>query len=284
MARTERAQTLTPFSDRAVGDVVTPVILTFNEEANIERTLKALDWAPSVVVVDSGSLDGTETIAKQFLNVRWFVRPFDTHAQQWEFAIRQTGITTPYVLALDADYEVPTPFVDEMRSRFLSGRYRGGSAAFEYRIQGRPLLGSVYPAKLVIFNRDEVRVSQPGHTQEFRVEGDVYRFAARLIHDDRKPVTRFVNSQMEYSRLEASRLLNGHANRWQDRLRRSGIMPLVAGVGAYIRSGGPLRGSASLRYAYERTLFESLLALRLLNGRPDNEAKGPAPDRSQNPR
>jgi hypothetical protein len=89
---------------------------------------------------------------------------------------------------------------------------------------------------------------------------------------------------MEYSRLEASRLLNGHANRWQDRLRRSGIMPLVAGVGAYIRSGGPLRGSASLRYAYERTLFESLLALRLLNGRPDNEATGPAPDRSQNPR
>jgi glycosyltransferase involved in cell wall biosynthesis len=273
-----------PFSDRTVGDVVSPVILTFNEEANIERTLKALDWATSVVVVDSGSLDGTEKIATQFSNVRWFVRPFDTHAQQWEFAIRQTGITTPYVLALDADYEVPAPFVDEMRSRFLSGRYRGGSAAFEYRIQGRPLLGSVYPAKLVIFNRDEVRVSQPGHTQEFRVEGDVYRFAARLIHDDRKPVTRFVRSQLEYSRLEASRLLNGHANRWQDRLRRRGIMPLVAGVGAYIRSGGPLRGSASLRYAYERTLFESLLALRLLNGRPDNEPQGPAPDRSQNPR
>src|SRR5262245_15648085 len=225
MARTERAHALIDSSDRRVGALVTPVIITFDEEANLTRTLSALQWATTVVVVDSGSSDRTEVIAAQCANVRWFVRAFDTHAKQWEFAIRQTGVATPYVLALDADYEVPATFVDELASRFMTGRYVGGTAAFEYRIHGRPLWGSVYPAKLVVFARDHVRVSQPGHTQVFQVDGPVYRFSSRLIHDDRKPMSRFLRSQMEYSRLEAARLLNGGAHRWQDRLRRLGVMP-----------------------------------------------------------
>ena len=162
-------------------------------------------------------------------------------------------------------------FVEELSTRFLPGGYAGGVAGFEYRVSGRPLLGSVYPAKLVVFRRDGVRVSQPGHTQELEVDGPVYRFAAKLIHDDRKPVTRFVRSQVEYSRLEASRLSSGTRLRWQDRLRRLGLMPILAGAAAYLRSGGPLRGSASLRYAYERTLFECMLALRVLGA--ENEVE-----------
>jgi Glycosyl transferase family 2 len=257
-------------SDLDVATLVTPVILTYNEEPNIRRILQSLQWAAEVKIVDSGSLDATERIARQFPNVRWFARPFDTHAAQWDFAIRATNVTTPYVLALDADYEVPGNFVEELAARFLTGGYAGGIAGFEYRIQGRPLLGSVYPAKLVVFTPGQVHVSQPGHTQELRVEGPVYRFEARLIHDDRKPLARFVRSQMEYSRLEASRLADGDRVRWQDRHRRLGIMPLVAGVGSYLRAGGPLRGAASLHYAYERTLFECLLALRLLGGEVDD--------------
>jgi glycosyltransferase involved in cell wall biosynthesis len=253
---------------------VTPVILTYNEEPNIRRILQSLQWAAEVNIVDSGSRDATERIARQFPNVRWFARAFDTHAAQWDFAIRATHVTTPYVLALDADYEVPGRFVEELAARFLAGGYAGGIAGFEYRIHGRPLLGSVYPAKLVVFTPGSVRVSQPGHTQELEVDGPVYRFDARLIHDDRKPLARFVRSQMEYSRLEASRMAGGDRVRWQDRLRRLGIMPLVAGVGSYLRAGGPLRGTASLHYAYERTVFECLLALRLLG----RKGEAPVPD------
>lgn len=266
-------------ADGMVHARVTPAILTFNEEPNIERALRALEWARDVVVVDSGSCDATERIAKRFPNVRWFARSFDTHRGQWEFAIRSTGIATDYVLALDADYDVPPAFVQELNTRFVAGGYAGGIAGFEYRINGRPLLGSVYPAKLVVFRRDDVRVSQPGHTQELHVDGPVYRFTAQLIHDDRKSVARFVHSQMEYSRLEASRLSAGALVRWQDRLRHRGLMPIIAGAVAYLRSGGPLRGSASLRYAYERTLFECLLALRILNDE-NGRSEDPCPETS----
>lgn len=244
---------------------VTPVVLTLNEERNIERLLRSLAWADQVVVVDSGSSDSTERIAGRFPNVRWFVRPFDTHRAQWEFAIRATGIATTYALALDADYDVPPAFVDELAARFVGGGYAGGVAGFEYRVQGRALFGSVYPPKLVLFRPGDVRVSQPGHTQEFQADGPIYRFSARLVHDDRKTVDRFVCSQIEYARLEEARLAGGDARRWQDRVRRLGIMPLIAGMGAYVKAGGPLRGTASLRYAYERVLFECLLALRLFS-------------------
>jgi hypothetical protein len=199
-------------------------------------------------------------------------RPFDTHAQQWQFAIDRARNST-YVLALDADYQVPTPFVAELADRFVPGSFAGGIAGFKYAIHGRELSGSVYPAKLVVFRPELVKISQPGHTQEIHVDGPLYRFDAKLIHDDRKPLSRFVSSQMEYARLEAVRLnRNGHG-RWQDRVRRLGLMPLAAGVGAYFKSGGPLKGSASLRYAYERALFECLLALRILN--PDERPEAP---------
>lgn len=263
----------------AGGDrLVTPVILTFNEEANIERTLNALAWAPDVVIVDSGSSDATGRLAGRYPNVRWFVRPFDTHGQQWEFAIRSTGVTAPYVLALDADYEVPGDFVRELTTDFAAADCAGGVAGFEYRIHGRALAGSVYPAKLVVFKRDRVRVSQPGHSQELSVDGSIYRFRTRLVHDDRKSIDRFVRSQVEYSRLEMGRLQLAGAGRWQDRVRRLALMPLVAGIGAYLRSGGPFRGGASLRYAYERTVFECLLALRLLDSDMNGDPRTPAPE------
>jgi glycosyltransferase involved in cell wall biosynthesis len=241
---------------------VTPVVLTFNEEPNIGRLLGDLHWASRVVVVDSGSTDRTRDIACRHANVRWLVRPFDTHRAQWQFGVESAD--TPFVLALDADYRVPPAFAAELETAFLPGAYAGGFASFEYRIQGRALRGSVYPAKVVVFRRDAVRITQPGHSQEIAVDGDTYRFRARLAHDDRKPFDRFVHSQLAYARLEADRLEGAAARRWQDRLRRTALMPLVAAPAAYLAAGGPLAGRAAVRYACERTIFESFLALEMI--------------------
>ena len=67
-------------------DNITPVLLTFNEEPNIARTLAHLAWAKDIVVVDSGSTDGTLPTLANFPNVRVFDRRFDSHANQWRFA------------------------------------------------------------------------------------------------------------------------------------------------------------------------------------------------------
>ena len=244
---------------------VTPVVLTLNEEPNIGRLLEDLAWARTVVVVDSGSTDRTADVARRFGNVRWLVRPFDSHASQWQFAIGSAD--TDYVLALDADYRVPADFVGELGRSFLPGGFAAGVAGFRYCIHGQPLRGSVYPAKVVVVRRDAVRITQPGHSQVIDADGPQYRFEARLSHDDRKPLQRFVRSQLDYARLEADRLRHTTSPRWQDRLRRTAVMPFVAGPGAYLAAGGPLAGWAAVQYACERTLFECLLAMEILRRR-----------------
>src|SRR5689334_20185942 len=81
---------------------VTPLILTFNEEANIDRVLDKLRWAHRIVIVDSFSIDATLEIARRFPQVEIFQRAFDNHVDQWNFGLSQ--VTSEWVLTLDSDY------------------------------------------------------------------------------------------------------------------------------------------------------------------------------------
>ena len=248
----------------AAASRVTPLILTFNEEPNLRRTLRALAWAHEVVIVDSGSTDQTIEIARSFSNVRVVERPFDSHGRQWEFGVRNTGITTEYVMALDADMEVPADFVVELDRRFLPGAFAGGVVRFQMVYEKRALAGGIYPAQLRIFRRDAVLVSQRGHTQVFQIDGATYSFKARIRHEDWKPFSRWILAQLKYAHLELERIESSAHVSWRDRLRRLGLMPIAVGILSYMRAGGPLLGKASLRYALERTVFECLLGLQLI--------------------
>jgi glycosyltransferase involved in cell wall biosynthesis len=242
----------------------TPVILTYNEESNLEPTLASLAWASRIVVVDSGSTDRTAEIARSFTNVAWFVREFDSHAAQWSYGVQGTSIATRYVLALDADMRPGPGFRDEL-ARFARQTSHAAMVPFEYRIHGRPLMGSIYPPQIRVFARQDVRIEQRGHTQVFRSPAPLYRFRSKLIHEDRKPFARWLANQLKYAGLEVERIRNAPATRFVDRLRRSGLSPVICGGYAYLRAGGPLAGAASRAYAQERMVFEALLA-RLLAG------------------
>ncbi len=246
---------------------VTPVVLTFDEEANLRRNLDALQWAERIVIVDSGSTDDTEKIAKSYANVDWHTRPFDSFRAQWEHAIHRTDIATEYVLALDADMEVSAKLLEEIADRFLEGNYGGGMMPIDYRYYGRSLAGSICPPQIRIFRRDAVKVTQLNHGHKFESSGSVYRFRNRLIHDDRKSLERWVESQLRYQKENEAELQNGHRGRARDYARRLGLMPPIIGALAYLRAGGPFKGAAAARYAYERMTTESLLAVRLMDAR-----------------
>ncbi|WP_309738664.1 glycosyltransferase, partial [Chamaesiphon sp. OTE_20_metabat_361] len=83
-------------------EYITPLILTYNEVPNIQRTLQKLDWATEIIVIDSYSEDRTLEILKSYPKIKIFQRKFDTHAQQWNYGLEQ--VKSEWVLSLDADY------------------------------------------------------------------------------------------------------------------------------------------------------------------------------------
>lgn len=77
------------------------VIITFNEEKNIERCILSVkDIADEIVVLDSFSKDRTAEICAKY-GVKFFQHTFDGHIQQKNRAI--TFASYPHILSLDAD-------------------------------------------------------------------------------------------------------------------------------------------------------------------------------------
>src|SRR5215213_5431025 len=187
-------------------DQVTPLILTYNEAPNIARVLEGLSWAREIVVVDSFSSDDTTAIASSFANVRVVHRAFDCHRNQWEFGLRQTQITTDWVLALDADYIVTTDFVNELRILKPSQNTAGYRARFIYCISGKRLHSGIYPPVTVLYRRSAANYVQDGHTQRVSLDGRIEELRSPMLHDDRKPLRRWLESQTRYTKLEAQKL------------------------------------------------------------------------------
>ena len=94
---------------------LTAVVLTKDEEANIGRCLEKLRWVAKVLVLDSGSRDGTERIAKSFPNVEWTTRPFDSFAGQCNYALSR--LKSEWVLSMDADYILSEEVIREINHR-----------------------------------------------------------------------------------------------------------------------------------------------------------------------
>ncbi|HMG75534.1 MAG TPA: glycosyltransferase family 2 protein [Pyrinomonadaceae bacterium] len=248
-------------------DSITPLILTYNEAANIGRTLEQLRWARDIVVVDSFSDDETIEIAGSFPHVRVFQRKFDNHATQWNFGLSEAGIATEWVLALDADYVLTTDFVDELRRLEPLAKTRGYEARFTYCIAGRRLRGGVYPPVTVLYRKTGAVYSQDGHTHRLILTGEVEALRARILHDDRKPLGRWFESQQRYMTLEAQKLLASDASDLSksDRIRRLRVIaPLAVLFYCLIVRGGVLDGWAGFYYAFQRMLAELLLSLYLI--------------------
>jgi glycosyltransferase involved in cell wall biosynthesis len=94
------------------------VIITFNEEANIGRTLGSVqplvaDGKGEIIVVDSGSMDRTVEIAKSF-GAKVFIEEWKGFAAQKNSAIDKA--TGDYILSLDADEEVSSEVALEIQT------------------------------------------------------------------------------------------------------------------------------------------------------------------------
>ena len=153
------------------------VIITFNEEANLRRTLESVqplvsDGKGEIIVVDSGSTDRTVEIAKSF-GAKVFAQEWKGYAAQKNSAIGKA--TGDWILSLDADEEV-SDGMREFLLLILFGSHREefvnfrGGVLFGRRnyFLGRWIRhGGFYPDT-------KIRLFRPGTA----------RFEDRLVHED----------------------------------------------------------------------------------------------------
>ena len=243
---------------------ITPLILTYNEAPNIGRILQRLTWANRIVVIDSYSTDETLEILRSFPQVEVYQREFDTAANQDNYGLDQ--ITTEWALSLDSDYLLTDELIEEIKNLNPEDSVNAYWARFKYCVFGKTLRGSLYPPRKILYRRDKARYKDDGHTQRVSVEGQTAWLSSYVLHDDRKPLSRWLKSQDRYMLLEVEKLRQTPRERLGsvDAMRRSKILaPFAVMFYCLIIQRGILDGWAGWYYALQRTLAEILLAIRL---------------------
>ncbi len=255
-----------PIDERAV----TALILTYNEESNIARTLAGLHWVDHILVVDSGSTDATLAILQATPGVEVVGRRFDTFENQRNFGLAR--IATPWVLSLDADYGISARLAGVLRQAIASAPdlVSGFALPFRYCIQGQPLRGTLLPSRTVLFRHAQACYVADGHAEALQLPREVWPLEEPILHDDRKPLTRWLNAQPRYLMAERQKLLSTPSRHLSlaDRLRKhSPLAPLLVGVYCLLIKGNLWDGARGLYYTAQRTYAELLLLLFLLEGR-----------------
>ena len=230
-------------------DQITPLILTYNEEANLSRTLAGLSWARRIVVIDSFSTDATLPLLAKHSQVEVVQRAFDTHATQWNMGLDL--IPEGWLLSMDADYVLTPALQQEIGEAVESAdqlRVDGYRIPFLYCVFGRPLHGTVLPPRLALFRRSCGTYVDDGHTQDLRLSGNCAALSSPILHDD----------------LNTSPSQLGTA----DRLRRHTVLaPFAVLLLCLIWHRGLLDGWRGRFYAFQRMYVETLLSLMLLEAR-----------------
>lgn len=267
-------RTSPPKTEARLIDDVTAVILTCNEEANIERTLQNLWWVPRIIVLDSFSTDRTLEIVRAFANVEVVQRRFDSFAGQCNFALNLVG--TEWVLSLDADYVFSAELIAELRDLRDDPALAGYQIKFSYWVHGKPLRRTLLPGRTALYRRSRAVYEDEGHGHRVRIAGHIGQLRGFINHDDRKPLFRWLAAQCAYMAIEAPdlRQRSDAELTLQDRIRKRVVFaPVLVFFYTLFVHRLFLDGWRGLYYVMQRTLAELMLSIHLLDAKMQCEQR-----------
>ncbi len=179
------------------------VIITFNEEANLARTLDSVAWADEIVVLDSGSTDRTREIAESF-HVKFFVEPWQGFANQKNSAL--TKATGDWILSLDADEEVGPALAGEIRKVVAANTStQGFFIPRKNFFLGRWIRhGGFYPdRKLRLFRRGAGKFADRLVHEDMTIQGATANLEHSLLHHAYPTLEIYLEHMERYSSLGA---------------------------------------------------------------------------------
>lgn len=208
------------------------IILTFNEEQHLPRLLKSLEGLSyDLFVLDSGSTDDTVKIAEEY-QASILANPFENHPKQWDYALKNFEIQTPWVIGLDAD-QIILPELHQKLQSFhndhvpatINGIYFNRKNYFK----GRWIrFGGYFPKYLLKMFRTGVGYSDLNENMDHRfiVPGEKIVWKDGYLKEENlkeNQISFWINkhnrysdlvAQEEFERLKRLRAQNNNTNLW----------------------------------------------------------------------
>ncbi|CAM2978897.1 glycosyltransferase family 2 protein [Paenibacillus sediminis] len=265
---------------------VTVIIMTKNEEKNISKCLKSVSAFDEIFVVDSGSTDQTIQIAEELgakvIHFNWNGQ----YPKKKQWCLDNLPFKHTYVLYVDADEEVSSNLVKEIRDLFGKGNLSDGYfVGFDYVFMNKVLKYGHRMYKLVLFNRhkgkfldyDDLSASNmwevEGHYQP-QIDGHTGVLTNSMIHFDHDSLFDYFAKHNRYSDWEAVVRSNGaisNLNESQIYIRtlqkklfnRLPMKWAVAFLHCYVLKLGFLDGAAGFHYAFARSVYYWQIGIKI---------------------
>lgn len=196
---------------------ITIVLSVKNEAGNLPRCIAAVSGLGRVVVVDSGSSDDTQAVAKaagaEVLSFEWDGQ----FPKKRNWTLRNYDFKTKWVLFLDADEFVSPEFIQEVQAAIQSTEHVGFWLNFSNHFMGQKLRGGDAFRKLALFRvgageYEKIEEDNWSHldmeVHEHPVlEGSIGQISAPIEHNDFRGLKHYIGKHNEYSSWEAMRYI-----------------------------------------------------------------------------
>lgn len=186
------------------------ILVTHNEEKNIEDCLKSVSWADEIVLVDGESTDRTVEIARRYTDKILVKKNAPCETQRLAGIERATG---EWILLVDADERVTDELRDEIRGALQSAN--GVNGFFVIRknyLNGRPLHLHDPDYQLRLFRRS-AEVVLPNRIHDVpKVSGESRKLRGPLVHLFFPSVRDYFTKMNFYTTLEAGYLRDSYGD------------------------------------------------------------------------
>ncbi|MCU0645391.1 MAG: glycosyltransferase family 2 protein [bacterium] len=182
-------------------------IITKNEEHNIERCLKSVQWADEIVVVDDGSTDRTPEICQQFT-------PKVIHSDWLGFGLlKQLAVNSAihdWIFSIDSDEEVSEPLKEKIMTILENPQLNGFRIKRESFYLGKKIrhCGWERDYQLRLFNRKFGNFNDKPVHESVSISGEVGKIEEPLYHYTYPTVQSHIEKMNRYSDLGLELLVN----------------------------------------------------------------------------
>lgn len=262
--------------------MISVIILTLNEENNINACIDSLSFSDDIVLLDSFSSDKTIEIAKN-KGARVFERKFDNYASQRNYGL-SLDFKYDWILMIDADERVTPKLFNEIKNVVNIPNNRNTL----YRLRRKDHFmnkwikhSSGYPTWFGrVMKKGRVEVMREIN-EEYYTDGEVGFLKEHLIHYPfNKGVGYWFERHNKYSSMEAKRLLRDSVSFMdfknffnKDPMIRRKIFkslaykmpfrPVLTFVFLYFFKRGVLDGLAGFNYSLMRSIYEYQIDLKI---------------------